>query len=290
MTKRYVDVDAVVLVVVLLERSLVFFVVTFSNVVWRDHLRAARVFDKPVKARPRICLPLAFVTLLVLWLDSELTWKKGPRWYPEQTVRVCPGSTRRTPLSVTVACSPTANTQYRTDTFHRAFSPDNNPGNRPTVSLFPFQTDLSFPNRPNNCYETRRESLDGNSIGIDLTEETGWRGELEERRFSRFSRTASCKSRLWEFVFSSGSLQSCTKYTHGDARITVENIDILESRGISREFYPSPRSIYFIVRKKNLFKTIIGIWTSIKKDGKISCARNSRSKYRFTKIFDLYLF
>ena len=42
------------------------FVVTFSNVVWRDHLRAARVFDKPVKARPRICLPLAFVTLLVL--------------------------------------------------------------------------------------------------------------------------------------------------------------------------------------------------------------------------------
>ena len=60
----------------------------------RDHLRGARVFDKPVKARPRICLPLAFVTLLVLWLDSELTWKKGPRWYPEQTVGVCPGSTR----------------------------------------------------------------------------------------------------------------------------------------------------------------------------------------------------
>lgn len=104
----------VVVVVVVLERSSLvvffFFVVTFSNVVRRDHLRAARVFDKPVKARPRICLPLAFVTLLVLWLDSELTWKKGPRWYPEQTVRVCPGSTRRTPLSVTVACSPTANT------------------------------------------------------------------------------------------------------------------------------------------------------------------------------------
>lgn len=59
----------VVVVVVVLERSSLvffFFVVTFSNAVRRDHLRAARVFDKPVKARPRICLPLAFVTLLVL--------------------------------------------------------------------------------------------------------------------------------------------------------------------------------------------------------------------------------
>lgn len=136
------------------EISRLFFVVTFSNVVWRDHLRAARVFDKPVKARPRICLPLAFVTLLVLWLDSELTWKKGPRWYPEQTVRVCPGSTRRTPLSVTVACSPTANTQYRTDTFHRTSRPIIIRETDPNRA-----TDLSFRHRPNNYYETRRESL-----------------------------------------------------------------------------------------------------------------------------------
>ena len=109
----------------------------------RDHLRGARVFDKPVKARPRICLPLAFVTLLVLWLDLELTWKKGPRWYPEQTVRVCPGSTRRTPLSATVACSPTGMRRTRRttpdDTFHDTFA--RNRGKR-GVSLAPLSLSL----------------------------------------------------------------------------------------------------------------------------------------------------
>lgn len=157
MTKRYVDVRGRTLgwcwssssrdLSSLLRRH-------FQQRGMRDHLRAARVFDKPVKARPRICLPLAFVTLLVLWLDSELTWKKGPRWYPEQTVRVCPGSTRRTPLSVTVACSPTANTQYRTDTFHRTSRPIIIRETDPNCA-----TDLSFRHRPNNYYETRRESL-----------------------------------------------------------------------------------------------------------------------------------
>lgn len=109
----------------------------------RDHLRGARVFDKPVKARPRICLPLAFVTLLVLWLDLELTWKKGPRWYTEQTVRVCPGSTRRTPLSATVACSPTGMRRTRRttpdDTFHDTFARDR--GKR-GVSLAPLSLSL----------------------------------------------------------------------------------------------------------------------------------------------------
>lgn len=75
-------------------------VATFSND--GDHLRGARVFNKPVKARPRICLPSAFVTLLVLWLESEPTWKKGSAMVPEQIVRVCPVSTRRAPLSAAV--------------------------------------------------------------------------------------------------------------------------------------------------------------------------------------------
>jgi len=57
-------------------------VATFSND--GDHLQGARVFNKPVKARPRICLPSAFVTLLVLWLESGPTWKKGSRWYPSK--------------------------------------------------------------------------------------------------------------------------------------------------------------------------------------------------------------
>lgn len=47
---------------------------------WGPPPGRARVFNKPVKARPRICLPSAFVTLLVLWLESaESTWKKGVR-------------------------------------------------------------------------------------------------------------------------------------------------------------------------------------------------------------------
>lgn len=47
---------------------------------WGPPPGRARVFNKPVKARPRICLPSAFVTLLVLWLEpAEPTWKKGVR-------------------------------------------------------------------------------------------------------------------------------------------------------------------------------------------------------------------